>query len=660
MVDGAENPEQKLDAAENKLTFADNNGWTKKEHEESLYQPIYSLENLDYFLRHPDKISPNFNLIRSDYLPNNIYNTHNSLQSNILELLRNFIPVPSFSSKFPHESIKTANPKSKSPLDIIAALERFKNDPIFTESKIHKIILDFLKKPSLLSDFPEILTNPSEFFRISSQDDIPEWNLQRHKPLKQFSNNVNYKNVPLTDGSHDKGVPKVYNIQQVSFVSSRGSRLPQDIHQVNNDFLHNISEPLEPKILNIYTTLFERLVNAHPFENLPPLQHHSTYSNLLQQQPLAPESSPSLDEDDYLTHPGDQAHFKNAPEVSKQPDNLDDIFSSIFNNIFSSFIDNNGLYSVKSENPKGNDGVPQNTVPSKDTSPLVEQYQLTNVPLLELTTSRSKDILQFENLPSNNKVSSLVDSSLVFGNDSLKGKIPTLGNISLSGENSQSEAGKSTDFSSLLENTPSDQTKVFDFFSIVPYHPGALTSANNVLVDKSVSSSENTLSPSKKTIFELTKNTETPSSHSLIFQNILLFNKTQSPENIKIYNTHNVSPEHNFTSDNLSLFKSVPNSEGSPNKSTAVYMPPFFSTGIKEHIKKLKDPKYKNAQIWQTKTNAEEKVAQVSNTQQEKNPDCLKGLEWISKCHQCTCSDDGFPDCKIIRHCVLPPLGMYK
>lgn len=130
--------EEKSDKAENKRMSAGSNGLFKKDHEESLYHPIYSLENLDYFLRHPDKISPNFNPIRSDFLSNNIYNTENLSQFKIFEFLRNFKPLTSFSPKIPNEFIKVPNPTSKRPQDSIVPLEHFKKDSIFTESKPSK------------------------------------------------------------------------------------------------------------------------------------------------------------------------------------------------------------------------------------------------------------------------------------------------------------------------------------------------------------------------------------------------------------------------------------------------------------------------------------------------------------------------------------------
>lgn len=622
---------------------AGNAGLFKKERQESLYHPIYSLESLDYFLRHPEKISPNFNPIRSDYSPNNIYNTVKPLQLKKIELLRNFTALPNFYPTLRHESINIPSPTLKGPQDSISALESLQKDPIFKGSELQKIILDFIKKHSLLPDVPESLSNPLETLRVSSQDDIPEWNLQRHNQLKQLSNNVINKNIPLADGSHDKGFHKVLNVQQVSVLSSGGSRLPQEFNQAIKNLFNNIAVPLEPKILKDYSTLFERLLNTHPFENVPSLQ----------QQSLAPNSSPSLDKD--------QAHLKNAhvyPDIPKLPNHLDDIFSS--------FIDNNSIFPEKSKTLKGTDAVSKDVVSSNNTSSMVEQYQLTKVPLLKLETSPSKDIpLQFNNLPPNNNVSSLVYNSAVFGDDSLKKNIPTLGDLFLSGKNSQTEAEKSTDFSSLLEKTPSDLTKIFEFFSVAPYQPGTLTSVNSISLDKSLSSSENRPSPSKNTIVELTNGTEKPSYHSLISQNNLLFNKTQSTGNITFAdNTHNVSLEYKSMPVNYSPFQSVPNSKSSQNKllHTTVYfhMPPFLATKINEQNKKLKDSTNKNAHSWQTKTNAAKKVAQVGNTKKEKNPDCLKGIAWMSKCHDCTCSDDGFPDCKIIQHCVLPPRGMYK
>lgn len=661
--DYAENIEEKSDAAENKRMSADN-GLFKKDQEESLYHPIYSLENLDYYLRHPDKISPNFNPIRSEFLPNNIYNTNNPLQSKILEFIRNFFkpkPLTSFSTKFPYESIKSNNLTLKGPQGSIFTPESFKKVPMFTESKLPKVIQDFLKKPSLLSD--PFSHEPSQFFRISSQDDISEWNL-RHNHIQQFSNNDNSNKAPLVNRSHDKRFHRVFNIQQVSFLSSPGSRLPRELFDAINDFFNKVSVPYEPKILKSFSTLVERLLNIHPLENSSPLKiQHSIYSSLLQQQSVAPTSSPSPDENDYLSQAGDQTSFYHAPvypDTPPRPDNLHDILPLFTHNI--------SIFPKNSQNIKDDNAIPKELASLDNTSSLVEQ--LTRVPLLELTTSPSKDIpQQSKNFQLKDHVSSMLETLAVFIKNSLDESIPTSGSVSLSGKNSQPEARKPIDLSSFLEKIlPSDQTKTFEFVSPIPAQStstgtGTSTLANNVSLDKSLLSSEDTLL-SSNTVAELTQNTEKPLSYSIISQNTLLFNKTQSSGNLTfIDNTRSISPDYKFTSDNVLPFKSVPNSESSQNKTldTTVYldMPPTLSTGINEHAQRSNISKNKIAQNVQNERNVEEHVTHVGDTKKEKNPDCLKGSTWISKCHECNCSDDGFPDCIIIQECVLPPHGMY-
>lgn len=636
-ADGAENIEES-DAVENKIMSADNNGLFNNDHEESLYHPIYSLENLDYFLRHPDKISTNFNPIRSHFLPNYINKV-------------DFKSLSDFNPKFPYELLKIPYRTLKRPQDSTFAPELIKKGSTFTETKLRKVIQDLLKKPSLLLDTP-FLPNPSEHFRISSEDDIPVWNFLRHNFLQQLSNNVNYNKAPLEDHSHENRFQKVFNIQQESFLSSRDSWLPRELLDVIDDFFNNISVHFEPRTLKSFFTLIERLLNVHPSENLPSLKvQHSTSSSLLQQSPFPP----SLHEDDYLSQAQNFKDVPVYPDIPPQSDNLDDISPS--------FIDNNRIFPENS--PKDDDHVPKDLVSIYSISSLVQQHRHTKVPLLELTTSPSKVIpQQSENMTPNNNVSSLVDRLAVFDNDSLNKSIVNLGNLSLSANDSQTETGKSTDFSSFLENKPFGETKTFEFFSVVPAQAGTLTSANNVSLDKSLLPSEQTLSPSD-TIVKSTKNTKIISSYSLLSQNPALFNETQSPGNLTfIDKTHTISPEYNSTSDKFSPFKLVVNSEDSQNKllHPTVYLDIPLFTGINVHNmnKMAKLLENKNAQNMQNERYDEEKIAQVGVSKKEENPDCLKGDIWISKCHECICSDNGFPDCKTIQDCVLPPLGKYR
>lgn len=631
------NTDEKTDIADNVMS-ADGNGLIKKDREESLYQPIYSLENLDYYLRHPDKISPSFSPIRSNFLPKNIYNTDNSFPSKITDFFKNFRSLPSFYSKLPYEPFKLLNPTLTTLHDSIFEPERFRKEPTFTESKLPKVIKDFLEKVSLLSD-ASFSANPLEIFRILSQKNVPDWNSPTGNHLQQLSNNVNNKNPHRADRLYDKRY-NVFNIQQASFSSSQGSQLPQELLDAINDFFNNISKSYEPKILKSMSTLVERLMNIHPFENLPsPQVHHSTYSSLLQQQSLASTSTPTLDEDDYLSN--------NAT----RPDKLQVISST--------FVDNNNIFPENSKNLIDDDDFPNDLASSSNTSSFVEQHQLINVPLLGLTTPPSNDVSQqAENLPPNDDISSLIDNVADFVKDSLSENIPTIGEVLLAGTNSQTKAGKPTDSFSALNNIPSDQTQTYNFLSSLP-------SANHVQVDKSLLLSKNTLSPSKDTIVVFIKKNEKPLSNSLISLNSLLFNVTQTPGNFTFTdNIHSVTPENNSTSDNLSLFTSVPNSEGYQKKKldTTVYInvPPSFSTGINEHSKKLNVPKNKIPQNGQNEINVEEKVALVGETKMEKNPDCLIGSAWISKCYECNCSDNGFPNCNIIQDCELPPRGMYR
>ncbi|XP_026330743.1 uncharacterized protein LOC113238181 isoform X2 [Hyposmocoma kahamanoa] len=674
------NVDKKKNVAENKRMSADNNVLFKKDHEESLYHPIYSLENLDYYLRHPDKISPNFNPIRSDFLHNNIYNT-NSFQSKIVEFLENFKPLSSFALKFPYEFIKILYPKLKGSRDSISPPAHFKKDPIFSESKLSKVIKDFIKRASLLSGAPPS-ADPLEIFRILSQD-IPQRNVpssNQLNQLQQLSNNVKYNNALFTDRSHDKG-HKVFNMQQISFLSSQG-QLPQQLFDAIDDFLGNISASQDSKILKSVFNLFERLLNIHPFKNLQSQQiQHSTYSKLFQQQSVAPKSSPSLDDNkndylsqtgkqvqhptyssvlqqqsvapksfpslddndnDYLSQLSNQASFKNThvfPVIPPRPDNSHDISTS--------FMENNSKVPGNTENLKVNDDVPKTILSSV-------KHQVIKIPLLELKTPVTKNVPQTsENLSSNDNILSLIDNVAVLLNDSLAENIQTIGKLFLAGKNSQTEAGKPTKFSSLLDTIPSNQIQTFEFFGHGPSQPGTLTSASKA--DKSLLSSKDTDSPSKNTVTELPKHNKKPSSVDLISLNTLIFNETKSPGNHR----HSVIPEDNPTSDNFSPFESVPNSESSLSKSlnTTVYLDVSLSpfTGINVNNKKSKVPKNKTAQNGQHEINSEEKLAQVGDTKKEKNPDCLKGSTWISKCYKCNCSEDGFPDCNIIPDCVLPP-----
>lgn len=632
------NIDEKSDVAEDKRMSADDNGLFKKDREESLYHPIYSLENLDYYLRHPDKISSSFNPIRSNFLPKNIYNPDNPFPSKIADFFKIFRSLPSFHSKLPYESIKLLNPTLTTLQDSIFEPERFRKEHTFTESKLPKEIKDFLGKASLLSD-ASFSANPLEIFRILSQNNFPDWNSPSSNHLQQLSNNVNNKNPPLADRLHDKRF-NIFDIQQASFSYSQGSQLPKEILDAINDFLNNISMSYEPKILKSLFTLVERLMNIHPFENLPSQQvHHSTYSNLLQQQSLAPTSSPTLDEDDYLS---------NTPT---RPDKLHVISST--------FVDNNSIFPENSKNRIRDDDFPNDLVSSDNTSSSVEQHQLIKVPLLGLTTPPNKGVpQQAENLLPNNDISSLIDNVADFVKDSLSESIPTTGEVLLAGKKSRTEAGNPTDFFSVLNNIPSDQTQTYKFFSSLP-------SAIDVQADKSLLLSKNTLSQSKDTIVEFTKKNEKPLSDSILSLNTILFNVTQYPGNLtSTDNIHSVTPENYSTSDNFSLFTSIPNSERYQKEKldTTVYInvPPSFSFGVNEHNKKPKVPKHKISQNGQNEINAEEKVAQVGETKMEKNPDCLTGSAWISKCHECNCSDDGFPDCKIIQDCELPPRGMYR
>lgn len=653
---------------------ADNNVLLKKDHEESLYHPIYSLENLDYYLRHPDKMSPNFNPIRSNFLHNNIYNTKNSFQSKIVEFLENFRPLSSFALKFPYEFIKILNPTLKGSRDSISPPAHFKKDPIFSESKLSKVIKDFLKRASLLSDAPPS-TDPVEIFRILNQD-IPERNVpssNQLNQLQQLSNNVKYNNAPFTDRSHDKG-HKVFNMQKISFLSSQG-QLPQQLFDAIDDFLGNISASQDSKILKSVFNLFERLLNIHPFKNLQSQQiQHSTYSKLFQQQSVAPKSSPSLDnKNDYHSQPGNQVQHLTYSSLLQQQsvapksfpsldDDDNDYLSQISNQasfknthvfpVIPPRLDNSNNSKVprNPENQKVNDDVPKAILSSV-------KHQVIKIPLLELKTPLTKDVPQTsENLSSNDNILSLIDNVAVLLNDSLAENIQTIGKLFLAGKNSQTEAGKPTKLSSLLGTIPSNQIQTFEFSGHGPSQPGTLTSASKA--DKSLLFSKDTDSPSKNTVTELPKHNKKPSSVNIISLNTIIFNETKSGNH-----RHSVTPEDNSTSENFSPFESVPNSESSLSKSlnTTVYLDVSLSpfTAINEHNKKSKVSKNKTAQNGQREINSEEKLAQVGDMKKEKNPDCLKGSTWISKCYECNCSQDGFPDCNIIHDCVLPPRGMY-
>lgn len=470
-------------------------------------------------------------------------------------------------------------------------------------------------------------------------------------------------------------------MQQISFLSSQG-QLPRDLFNSIDDFFDNVSVPKESKILKNVLNLFERLLNIHSFKNVPSQQvQHSTYSSLLQQQSAAPKSSHSLDDDDddylsrtgnhlqhatyssllqqqsvtprsspifnddnnnYISQAGNQGSFKNVPKfnvVPLQPDNLHAISSS--------FIENSSIFPENPENLKVKNDIPKTLISSV-------KHQLLKIPFLELKTPHMKDTPQQTKYMPTNDILSLIDSFKVLLDDSLGESIQPIDKLHLSGKNSQTEVGKLTEFPSFLDRIPSDQTKTFVFLDNGLSQPGILSSVSNLKkADKDLLSSKNILSASNNKIVQLKNSNKEPFPNKSISLNTLLLKKIKSPGNItSTDNNHSAAPkDHHFTSHNFPPFKSVPNYQ---NKSLNTL------TGFNKHNKKPKVPKNKTALNGKNKVNAGQKVkAHVSDTKKEKQPDCLKRSTWISKCYECNCSDDGFPVCKIVQDCVLPPRGKY-
>lgn len=576
---------------DNNVLTSDSNRQVQTDQEESMYHQIYSLESLDYYLRHPDKLT-DLNPIRSEFPSDNILNK--TLQSNINNILQNVGLPPTFYPKFSGGSGRKIY-YSTNGISVPELIS--KKDPVFTEFSLPKL-KHHLKRSSLLSDTP-FSSNPPGFYRRSSQNDMPVLASAIRNNLRKLVKDMVFKN----EASHGKSSHKVFDVQQVSLQSSQPNHL-RDLLPAINKLFNKIASPFESKTI----------------ENLPPLQVQ--HSNPLQLQSLA-KSAPNLsDENDYLAPNSNQGTLK------KEPKQIYNLSSSLFG-ILQPIINNHINEVLNTENTKGDDDVPNELMVFAKKYP--SRIQL-SIP------SSSKDITQ--------------RLGLSLG----KTNKHNFDNVSFLGKNWLSELGKPINFSP-SKNVGSVKIKSFEFSGTGSGQTGVTASANNFVSNDISSSIEDSFSPSTDTTIRLTENIEKPITDNLISQEDLHIPKQQSPESI--------SNTKKRTSPESSSFNSILNLQGSENLSLEndLNTPPYFDTFLPmvkkmfaTFINKHKKNHTHSAQSGHNITeNVENKL--VGNSEKLKNPDCKKGSSWISKCHSCTCSDDGFPECKIIHDCVLPPLG---